>query len=191
MHTKDAIISNSVSLLASKGYAGTSMRDIAAAAGILPSVIYHYFPDKKALFWAVREQINHTLSEDMRRLSGSTAGVLLRQQLRYQFEQRLLITALLQYFMAMRPDFPHGPTGYVPERAYVHNIVVIEQGVTEGAYYSVDPMSDAKMMGHLVNGFLLEYAGQQLSASERNKLIDSIATYIERSLRPSSVTSKA
>lgn len=36
-------------LFAAKGYAATSMRDIAAKIGVQPGAIYHYFPTKQAI----------------------------------------------------------------------------------------------------------------------------------------------
>lgn len=39
------------------GYAGTSMRSIAAHLGVSKSALYHYFPSKEALFLACTEQL--------------------------------------------------------------------------------------------------------------------------------------
>ena len=41
---------------AEKGYAGTSMRDIASAAGTTQAAIYHHFPNKQALYEAALDQ---------------------------------------------------------------------------------------------------------------------------------------
>ena len=43
-------------LFTRKGYAGTSVRDIARAAGMLPGSIYYHFPSKEALLVAVHHQ---------------------------------------------------------------------------------------------------------------------------------------
>ncbi|MDX5356298.1 MAG: TetR/AcrR family transcriptional regulator [Rhodobacterales bacterium] len=44
-------------LIATQGYDGTSMRDIAREFGILPGSIYHYFPSKEALFLAIHTRV--------------------------------------------------------------------------------------------------------------------------------------
>lgn len=43
-------------LFRAKGYASTSMRDIAAACGMLPGSLYYHFPSKEALLVAVYGQ---------------------------------------------------------------------------------------------------------------------------------------
>jgi AcrR family transcriptional regulator len=45
-------------LFAEKGMERTSIRDIADAAGVAPGLIYHYFENKDALFWAIIERHN-------------------------------------------------------------------------------------------------------------------------------------
>jgi AcrR family transcriptional regulator len=44
-----AILAHAAALFAERGYAGTSMNDVAAAAGIGKATLYHYVRDKRAL----------------------------------------------------------------------------------------------------------------------------------------------
>lgn len=48
--TKDRILDVAVSLFASAGFDGVSMRAIAAAVGIQAASLYNHFPDKEALY---------------------------------------------------------------------------------------------------------------------------------------------
>lgn len=50
------IIRTTAQLLAEHGYAGTSMRDIATAVGMLPGSLYYHFPSKDVL---IEEIFNH------------------------------------------------------------------------------------------------------------------------------------
>ncbi len=50
---RQEIIYHAASLFGARGYGQTSMRDIAAAAGILPGSVYHHFASKEALLAAV------------------------------------------------------------------------------------------------------------------------------------------
>jgi AcrR family transcriptional regulator len=181
--TADTIIEVSIPLLAGNGYAGTSMRDVAVAAGIKPSVIYHYFEDKADLMRAVRKHINTKLDDAMGQLPPvAGARALLRQRLRYQIDNIGHIVALLQYFMAVKVDFPFSEGGYVPGRAYRHMREVIEMGVAEEIYESYNIDFDAKSVTHMVNGFLMEYYPHELPAQMVDTLVESIAGFIERAL---------
>lgn len=50
---RQVVINEAARLFGTKGYEGTSMRDIATAVNILPGSLYHHFPSKEDLFVAV------------------------------------------------------------------------------------------------------------------------------------------
>ena len=58
---KSQLLEESARLFGSKGYENTSMRDIAAAFGILPGSLYHHFGSKDELFTAVYAEGINTL----------------------------------------------------------------------------------------------------------------------------------
>jgi AcrR family transcriptional regulator len=62
--TRLAIIEAGHRLFLEKGYAGTSIREIARAAGVSESTTYHVFRDKKTLLWAIVEHVVAAPSED-------------------------------------------------------------------------------------------------------------------------------
>jgi AcrR family transcriptional regulator len=51
--TRHRILQVSLSLMSQKGVDGTSMRDLASAAGLNVASLYHYFPSKRELLEAV------------------------------------------------------------------------------------------------------------------------------------------
>lgn len=51
--TRAAVLESACRLFGSKGYAGTSLEEIAAAAGVTIRPVYHYFGGKRQLFEAV------------------------------------------------------------------------------------------------------------------------------------------
>ena len=55
--TRKAILENALKLFATKGYHGTSINDIANAAGISKGLAYNYFDSKQKLMEALFEQI--------------------------------------------------------------------------------------------------------------------------------------
>jgi len=68
---RQVLVDEAARLFGSKGYENTSMRDIAAAVGILPGSLYHHFRSKEDLFVAVYScgvaQIRQTVVEAVAR----------------------------------------------------------------------------------------------------------------------------
>ena len=55
--TRAHVIEVATRLFAEHGYDGTSIETVQAAAGISRGSLYHHFPGKEALFWAVMEDV--------------------------------------------------------------------------------------------------------------------------------------
>lgn len=53
---REALLEAAASLFGTKGYDGTSIREISSAVGMLPGSIYYHFPSKEDLLLAVHEQ---------------------------------------------------------------------------------------------------------------------------------------
>ena len=56
--TRQIVLQKSLELFSMQGFAAVSMRNIADAAGIRASSIYHHFKGKQELFDALVEQVN-------------------------------------------------------------------------------------------------------------------------------------
>jgi AcrR family transcriptional regulator len=61
-----AILAGAASAFADRGFAGTSMEEIAAASGITKLIVYRHFDSKEALYRAVLAQVQQRLSEELR-----------------------------------------------------------------------------------------------------------------------------
>lgn len=183
MDTKESILAHTAQLLAHEGVAGTSMRKVAAAVGIEASVIYSHFADKQTLLRSTRIYITSSLDEKMRGLPlAKTAYDQLKTSIYFQFTHRVLIVALLQYFMSAREDFQKTENGYVPTRAYRHMTEIIKNGIAEGRYISSEIDHNAKISTHLINGYLMEYFDHEVSEAEIDRLVETIVRFIDRSL---------
>jgi AcrR family transcriptional regulator len=55
--TRQQIIDTAARLFANRGYNGTSMSDLASAAGLTKGAFYHHFESKEALFFAVVQSV--------------------------------------------------------------------------------------------------------------------------------------
>ena len=60
---RDSILAAAATAFASRGYASTSMDDVAGAAGITRLIVYRHFESKAALYDAVLERVSEHLRE--------------------------------------------------------------------------------------------------------------------------------
>ena len=64
--SRQAVLDSALRLFGEKGYADTSLEEIAADCGLTIRPIYHYFGNKKALFAAVNEAMEQRIVDSMR-----------------------------------------------------------------------------------------------------------------------------
>lgn len=69
--TRQALVDGAVALFAERGYAGTSLDEIARRARVTKGALYHHFTGKQALFEAAFDAVE---ADTMRRLSKTVAA---------------------------------------------------------------------------------------------------------------------
>jgi AcrR family transcriptional regulator len=69
--TRQRIIDRALQLFADKGYAETTLRDIAVAAGVATGLAYRYFSRKEELVLALYEQLSEEVAERLDLPEGS------------------------------------------------------------------------------------------------------------------------
>jgi AcrR family transcriptional regulator len=74
--TQAAIVKAAKRIFGERGFAATTMDDIAAGARVAKGAIYHHFPTKEALFEAVFEQVSLELVSDLDRISRAEKDAL-------------------------------------------------------------------------------------------------------------------
>lgn len=72
--TRTALLDAGRALFVEKGYAGTATPEIVAAANVTRGALYHHFPDKKALFWAVIEREANAVTADIEARSAEASS---------------------------------------------------------------------------------------------------------------------
>lgn len=97
--TQQKILKEANRLFMSKGYLGTSTREIAKNAGITQPNLYHYFSDKEKLYQAVLEEHLMTVGDDLRKIvETSKLGF---QQTLTNMAEYLIETHLIDLFMML------------------------------------------------------------------------------------------
>jgi AcrR family transcriptional regulator len=99
--TRQLVLNAATCLFGEKGYADTSLEDIAAACELTIRPIYHYFGNKKKLFAAVTEQLEQDLVDALdnslqaggSRLSQAGWQAFLDMSSNRQFRQVVLVDA--------------------------------------------------------------------------------------------------
>lgn len=183
MDTKEKILRHTASLFAIQGYEGFNIRLLAKKVGIVPSVIYHYFPDKDTLLKAMFDYLNTDLGKKRKLLShATTASEMLRQRIVFQLDNAEAIVAVLKFFITYRKKFPKFEKGYVPDKSSLHIEEVLSYGVQTGEFSDIDIKKDAKVITHAINGFLLEYYPDTPKGKERDELVTMIHTFLLRAL---------
>jgi AcrR family transcriptional regulator len=134
-NSREAIMEAAVSLFNTKGFSGTSIRDIASAAGVNPANIAYYFQSKKGLlehcFTAYFESYIAELDKGYSLLDDG-AGICLKQMvenvLRYQC-QNIQLTRLILREMSIDSQMVREvmSTYHVKERYFFKK--VLERGM--------------------------------------------------------------
>lgn len=69
LETKERLLQVAMQLFATKGFAGTSIRDIAKAMGMSISNIYHYYGSKEGILLAIFQRSSRVLIEELERVA--------------------------------------------------------------------------------------------------------------------------
>lgn len=56
--TRDHLFATAIALFAERGYAGATLREVAARAGTSPALLYRYFPNKSAVVLALYDHLS-------------------------------------------------------------------------------------------------------------------------------------
>lgn len=134
-----------INLFAEKGYAGTSVREIVARAGVTKPVLYYYFQSKEGLFqaildWAAEEQ-EVILQEALKKAGTALERILHLYRRIYQglMENRQLFKLINHLFFGP----PQGAPSYDIERFHRRMAEVIKEiylgGLSHGEVREIDP----------------------------------------------------
>lgn len=102
---RQELLTKCFDLFASKGYASVTMRQIAQEIGVSTGTLYHYFPNKQALFWQLYDEFNqrdaasmHTILNETQTLEARITAIFdyIAQNEDYFFKQFLVTSDFYQ-----------------------------------------------------------------------------------------------
>lgn len=147
-----AILDKGSVLFAEKGYDATSMRDIAAAAGVSKALLYHHFASKDEIYARVSFYATHNLYSfvEERIPSDGSAEVKLRAFMRaaatFFAEHRSAWIAASNAFWS-DPDRHRLEARIARRRAFEQSLRgIIQEGIDAGEFGATDPA----MAGRLI-----------------------------------------
>ena len=172
MTTKERIADEALTLFSTKGYKGTSVKNIAAAVGIRDSSLYKHFRSKKDIFDTIVKEMQN-------RMSGLSfqVGLPLGQDRVSRF-----------WKMAMMEQY-HSPEIYA-----VYHRIFIEESITyqtnlfremirQGYFYSADPEVMATSFYSPIFFLLVKYMGEPEEEDAALTLLDKQVTEFYRIYR--------
>ncbi len=187
--TRAALIAAGRRLFGEKGFAATSVEDLAKEARVTTGALYHHFPTKTALFESAFERLHEELlNESASAALGGEAGVeqlirgseaFLDAVLRPDVARILLIDAPAVLGLARFTE--------LDERyAVAATVVVIEAAVEAGTLAVEDPETMARLwMGVLTRGGLL-VASSSYPARTRDEVATAMKVLLSGLARPAS-----
>ena len=119
--TRQALYGAAIKLFAERGYAETTLREIADRAGVSVGLLYRYFPSKLAVVLALYDELSRGFAETTRSLPAGTWGTrfltALRCSLRVLEPHRDALSALVPVLVGGREEGLFAPaTAFSRER---------------------------------------------------------------------------
>lgn len=150
-------MNHALQLFAVKGFEGTSVRDIAAAAQVNVAMMNYYFGSKEKLFEAVVEykaaymkDMLKALEEDKTKTEIEKIDLIIEGYVRRLFSQKEFHRVLYQELLMLQRENLHGHIAEI----FVKNTLIIksiiEQGMRRKKFRKVDPaLTIATLIGSI------------------------------------------
>ena len=138
--TRRKIYEAAMDLFREKGFNETTMRDIAAKAGVALGGAYYYYSSKDAIVLAFYDEMQQALDQPV--LEALAGQVKLKDRIRCVLEKRLELLAPNRKFCAAL--FPHAPDAADPLSPFSQETRLIREGAMEHMRLAAEG-SDAKI----------------------------------------------
>lgn len=144
--TRERIIEVAAQLFTKQGYEGTTMRQIAAAAGVSKPGLYHHFASKEELCSAFAESLHHEALSFMRDAARPDLAprerlqAFVRAYVHYQLGDPTRATRFGFYQITAALSEEHRQQISRIEREYARFVrQILEDGLEDGSFANIDP----------------------------------------------------
>ena len=151
-NARDRVLNTAVAIFAQKGYAGTSVREIAEQAGVSKPVVYYYFTSKEGLFMAILEMAENLQKKMLAEVLKSQGSVLDRLVMLYRkvYAEVEVHQSLYKMIHGLIFGPPQGTPNYDFSRYHRHMIDAIAKIYDSGITGNEVKKSAGKEVAYLV-----------------------------------------
>lgn len=145
-----------------RGFAQTTMRDVAREAGIAQALIHYYFAGKDALFLAVvRVMLEEQLARLRREIAGATGPARALAGLAMARDRALGDTRAWRLFFEVLAARSREGTGRELASAFAERHAAVAEEIAR-----LDPKEDARTLALLVDAVMLGLAAERLAGTK-------------------------
>jgi TetR/AcrR family transcriptional regulator len=192
--TRERILLAAASLFANKGYAGTAVREIVAAAGVTKPALYYYFKNKEDLYVRLLDHATATFLQFVDTALAGPGGVRERMVALYStiyvlFRERLDAVRLV-YSMLYGPQGAAPAYDFSKTHQHLDSVVreILQEGVATGELQG-ENLEEAVfmllgMMDSLSCTLVTEPERPAFTARDIGRLIDLVFDGVRGTLRP-------
>ncbi|GGD12461.1 TetR/AcrR family transcriptional regulator [Pontibacillus salipaludis] len=191
--SKDKILTEALSLFASRGYEGATLSELASRVGMKKASIYSHYKNKEEIFWAV---IDCAYQEEIAKLSTGMKEVqhlAFRERLHNMMDQHVHFykendeNANLWRRMTLFPpqDFKEGLKAKLLEYEQQFNEMLeqdLDRAIQSGEIREVNRDTGLAMINCILDGLFVEYS--YYDDEEFNKRVEAVKVMTWRAFLP-------
>ena len=152
LDARERLLETAIGMFAQKGYAGTSVREIAEQAGVSKPVLYYYFNSKEGLFLAILEMAENLQKQLLAEVLNSQGTVMDRLLMLYRrvYEEVEAHPSFYKMIHGLIFGPPQGAPEYDFTRYHRHMIDAIRKIYNTGLAVGEVKKIDADDVAYLV-----------------------------------------
>lgn len=188
--TRERIMQEASRLFATRGYYGTSTREIAAAVGVSQPSLFHHFDSKHAIMQALLDfDLGEAteMAERLARSEGSAATRLYRYlvwDIAFLCRSPYNLAGITDDTVMSDPDF--SPWKDRLDRLRTARRSMIEQAIADGEFVEVDPDFAQRAITWMILGNIADLAGR--GVPDADEVADQLASFAIRAMLRDLVT---